>query len=57
MLRVDKPSCGNEILHSWQMAVFPAQALLGLNRFEHLHSGSEETLLGGPHSTGNVQEH
>lgn len=41
MLRADKPSCGNEIRYSWRIAVFTAQALLGLNLFECLPSGLE----------------
>lgn len=41
MLRADKPSCGNEIRYSWQIAVFTAQALLSLNLFECLPSGLE----------------
>lgn len=45
MLRADKPSCGNEILHSRQMALFTAQALLVLGLVKRLLSGSEKTSL------------
>ncbi len=43
-LKADKPSCGNEILCSRQMAVFTAQALLGLAHYKRLLSCLEKTL-------------
>lgn len=43
----NKPSCGNEILHCWQMTDFTAPVLLGLVLSKCLLEDSEKTLLWG----------
>lgn len=55
MPRADEPSSGNEILCSWQIAVFTAQALLGLTLFKCLLCDWEKTLLSAVRCTPHRQ--